>query len=67
MWVVVLGPQRRPTLDSVARGLDLPDFSRRVAWRGMRPRLLQVRHQALGVTKRVLGNAGYERLRERLL
>ncbi|MGH8075196.1 MAG: polysaccharide deacetylase family protein [Lysobacter sp.] len=52
---------------AVTRDLDLPDFGRRVTWRGMRPRLLQVRHQALGVTKRVLGNAGYERLRERLL
>lgn len=52
---------------AVTRDLDLTGFSRRVAWRGMRPRLLQVRHQALGVTKRVLGNAGYERLRERLL
>lgn len=52
---------------AVTRGLDLVDFSTRVRWHGMRPRMLQVRHQALGVTKRVLGNAGYERLRERLL
>lgn len=52
---------------AVTRGLGLAEFGRRVDWRGVRPRLLQVRHQALGVTKRVLGNAGYERLRERLL
>ena len=52
---------------AVTRDLDLAEFASRVRWRGVRPRLLQVRHQALGVTKRVLGNAGYERLRERLL
>lgn len=51
----------------VTRGLGLADFAARVTWRGLAPRLMQARHHALKLPKRVLGNAGYERLRERLL
>jgi peptidoglycan/xylan/chitin deacetylase (PgdA/CDA1 family) len=52
---------------AVTRNLGLEDFAAMVRWRGLSPRLLKARHAALSLPKRVLGNKGYERLRERLL
>lgn len=69
----VPGPNRRPRADgwlqrlSVTRDLSLDDFAALVQWRGLPPRWMQARHAALALPKRVLGNDGYQRLRERLL
>jgi peptidoglycan/xylan/chitin deacetylase (PgdA/CDA1 family) len=52
---------------AVTRTMSDPQFHRLVAWRGLHPRLARARFLALRVPKRVLGNAGYERLRARLL
>lgn len=52
---------------AITRNLGMQDFAALVRWKGLSPRLQQVRHAALGLPKRVLGNKGYERLRERLL
>jgi len=52
---------------AVTRGMKLQEFASLVAWRGPRPRLSRMRFEALSWPKRVLGNAGYERLRARLL
>lgn len=52
---------------AVTRETALADFAALVAWQGLRPRLARARFIALSWPKRVLGNAGYERLRARLL
>jgi hypothetical protein len=52
---------------AVTRTMPNEQFHRLVAWRGLQPRLARARFLALRVPKRVLGNAGYERLRARLL
>ena len=69
----VPGPNRRARSDAwlqrlaITRDLELDDFAALVSWQGLAPRLRQLRHGALALPKRVLGNAGYQRLRERLL
>ena len=50
---------------AVTRGLAFGDFARLVQWRGLAPRLLHARHALLAQAKRLLGNARYERWRER--
>lgn len=52
---------------AITRDLSLEAFAALVDWRGAAPRLLQLRHAALTLPKRVLGNARYAALRERLL
>jgi peptidoglycan/xylan/chitin deacetylase (PgdA/CDA1 family) len=52
---------------AVTRDMPLPRFASLVTWQGLRPRLALARHSALAWPKRLLGNAGYERLRARLL
>ncbi len=52
---------------AVTRNLSDEDLLRQVEWTGLAPRLARLRFLALRVPKRILGNAGYERLRERLL
>ena len=69
----VPGPNRRPRHDAwlqrlpVTRQLSLDDFAALVRWQGLPARWMQARHAALAIPKRVLGNGGYQRLRERLL
>ena len=69
----VPGPNRRRRGDAwlqrlpVTRTLSLDDFAALVHWRGLPARWMQARHAALALPKRVLGNDGYQRLRERLL
>lgn len=69
----VPGPNRRLRRDAwlqrlpVTRNLSLDDFAALVHWRGLPARWMQARHAALSLPKRVLGNDGYQRLRERLL
>jgi peptidoglycan/xylan/chitin deacetylase (PgdA/CDA1 family) len=69
----VPGPNRGPGRDAwrqriaVKRDMAMDEFAALVAWRGLRPQWLRLRHCALAWPKRLLGNAGYERLRERLL
>lgn len=69
----VPGPNRLRRTDAwlqrvpVTRDQSLQDFAALVRWRGWTPRWLQARHAALALPKRVLGNDGYQRLRERLL
>ena len=52
---------------AVTRQTTLGEFAALVTWRGLRPRIARARFLALTLPKRVLGNAGYERLRARLL
>jgi len=52
---------------AVTRGMNEDDVARLVQWRGLAPRLSLARFRLLQLPKRVLGNAGYERLRARLL
>ena len=69
----VPGPNRQPRRDTwlqrlpITRSLSLDDFAALVRWHGLPPRWMQARHAALAIPKRVLGNGGYQRLRERLL
>lgn len=69
----VPGPNRQPRSGhwlqrlAVTRELSLSDFAALVRWRGLRPRIARARYVALALPKRVLGNAGYERMRARLL
>jgi peptidoglycan/xylan/chitin deacetylase (PgdA/CDA1 family) len=69
----VPGPNRDPQPDdwmqrlAVTRDTTPAAFAALVAWQGLRPRIAQARFLALALPKRVLGNAGYERLRARLL
>lgn len=69
----VPGPNKRRRADTwlqrlpVTRNLSLDDFAALVHWRGLPARWMQARHAALALPKRVLGNGGYQRLRERLL
>ncbi|MDI9240378.1 polysaccharide deacetylase family protein [Lysobacter sp. LF1] len=69
----VPGPNRRPRRDAflqrlpITRTLTLDDFAALVQWRGLPPRWMKARHAALQMPKRMLGNDGYQRLRERLL
>ncbi|HEY5851490.1 MAG TPA: polysaccharide deacetylase family protein [Lysobacter sp.] len=69
----VPGPNHRVRGDrclqrlAITRNLGMDDFAALVRWQGLAPRLLQARHAALSLPKRVLGNHGYQRLRERLL
>ncbi|MBN8727797.1 MAG: polysaccharide deacetylase family protein [Xanthomonadales bacterium] len=51
---------------AIRRNLDLMDFAALVEWRGPLPRLAAARHRLLGLGKRLLGNARYERLRTHL-
>lgn len=51
---------------AVRRTLDLAGFAALVEWRGLSPRVACARHQALALSKRLLGNARYERLRAHL-
>ncbi len=68
----VPGPNRRPREDRylqrivVTRDVALADFGRLVQWRGTAPRQLAVRTFALELPKRVLGEARYRRLRQKL-
>lgn len=65
----VPGPNREPRpgqwLERLAirRDLALGDFAALVEWRGPLPRIAAARHRLLGLGKRLLGNARYERLR----
>jgi len=52
---------------AVTRTTTMAGFAALVRWRGLRPQVLRARFYALALPKRVLGNAGYERLRARLL
>lgn len=52
---------------AVTRHMSVDDVVSRVTWRGLAPRVAVARHRLLQVPKRLLGNAGYERLRARLL
>jgi peptidoglycan/xylan/chitin deacetylase (PgdA/CDA1 family) len=52
---------------AVTRDTTPAAFAALVAWQGLRPRIARARFLALALPKRVLGNAGYERLRARLL
>lgn len=52
---------------AVTRNTTIEEFAALVAWQGLHPRLARARFLALSLPKRVLGNAGYERLRARLL
>ncbi|HXS72813.1 MAG TPA: polysaccharide deacetylase family protein [Rhodanobacteraceae bacterium] len=52
---------------AVTRDTTMADFAALVQWRGLRPRLARMRYGALGLPKRVLGNARYERVRAKLL
>ena len=69
----VPGPNRGMESDdwlqriAVTRATALPEFAALVAWKGLRPLLMRARFVALSWPKRLLGNAGYERLRARLL
>lgn len=69
----VPGPNRRRDGDdwlqriAVTRTTTPAEFAALVAWRGLHPRLARARFAALAWPKRVLGNAGYERLRAQLL
>lgn len=67
------GPNRQPRQGAwlqrlaVTRTTTLPEFAALVRWRGLGPQLARARFIALALPKRVLGNAGYQRLRARLL
>src|SRR5262249_50589067 len=52
---------------AVTRGLGIDDFARLVQWRGMAAPLRSARYAALAQAKRLLGNAGYERWRDRVV
>jgi len=52
---------------AVTRDLPLTKFAALVAWQGWRPRFAQARFRALRISKRLLGNERYQRLRTRLL
>ncbi|MET0893892.1 MAG: polysaccharide deacetylase family protein [Pseudoxanthomonas sp.] len=52
---------------AITRSTSLQRFAQLVQWQGVHPRLAQARFMALSWPKRLLGNAGYERLRTRLL
>lgn len=52
---------------AVRRDTTLAGFRALVQWRGLRPRMERARFLALRLPKRMLGNAGYARLRARLL
>ncbi|MEP6939074.1 MAG: polysaccharide deacetylase family protein [Rudaea sp.] len=52
---------------TLTRGLALAAFADMVAWRGIRPRVAQMRYNALAMPKKLLGNRRYEQLRTRLL
>ena len=66
------GPNRKPRpgqwLERLAirRDLALAEFAALVEWRGPLPRIAAARHRLLGLGKRLLGNARYERLRTHL-
>ena len=69
----VPGPNRPVQTDdwlqrlAVTRATTPAEFAALVTWQGLRPRIARARFFALSLPKRVLGNAGYERLRARLL
>lgn len=52
---------------AITRNTPLKRFAELVQWQGLHPRLSQARFIALSWPKRLLGNAGYERLRARWL
>jgi len=52
---------------AITRSTSLQRFAQLVQWQGVHPRLAQARFMALSWPKRLLGNAGYERLRARWL
>ena len=52
---------------AITRNTSLERFAELVQWQGLHPRLSQARFIALSWPKRLLGNAGYERLRARWL
>ena len=52
---------------AITRNTSLERFAELVQWQGLHPRLSKARFIALSWPKRVLGNAGYERLRARWL
>ena len=52
---------------AITRNTPLDRFAELAQWQGLHPRLSQARFIALSWPKRVLGNAGYERLRTRWL
>jgi len=52
---------------AVTRDLELDAFAALVDWKGVAPRLRVLHHATLALPKRVLGNARYAALRERLL
>lgn len=69
----VPGPNRGSQSDDwkqrlvMTRDTTAVEFASLVMWQGLRPRIARARFFALALPKRVLGNAGYERLRARLL
>jgi len=62
-------PLSHPVCERIAitRDMDMEEFAALVQWRGLRPRMARLRYHALGLPKRMLGNARYERVRARLL
>lgn len=52
---------------AITRDMQIEEFAALVQWRGLAPRVSRLRYHALGFPKRLLGNARYERVRERLL
>ena len=52
---------------AITRNTSLDRFAELVQWQGLHPRWSQARFIALSWPKRLLGNAGYERLRARWL
>ena len=52
---------------AITRSIPLERFAELVQWQGLHPRFSQARFIALSWPKRLLGNAGYERLRARWL
>ncbi|QDH69752.1 polysaccharide deacetylase family protein [Marilutibacter alkalisoli] len=68
----VPGPNRHPgggwiERIAVTRKLSDAHFRQLVRWQGMTPWVVLARHLALSIPKRLLGNAGYDTLRQRLL
>ena len=51
---------------AVRRSLDLAGFAALVEWHGVAPRVAAARHRLLALSKQMLGNTRYERLRAHL-
>jgi peptidoglycan/xylan/chitin deacetylase (PgdA/CDA1 family) len=62
-WKVGEYLQRVP----ITGDLTLEKFADLVRWRGLAPRMLRARYEALAQAKQMLGNRSYERWRERVV